>query len=48
VEAEHALPVKSDVPAVDARKAMLAVRVISCTASATDDVGTSTMAFTFS
>src|ERR1044071_3334526 len=43
---EHALPVRSDVPAPDTRNTLFLVLVTSLTASATDEVGTSTMAST--
>src|SRR5690606_15839608 len=47
VVGEHALPVRSDDPAVDARNATSLLRVISCTAIATEEVGTSMIALTF-
>jgi hypothetical protein len=47
VEGEHASPVSAEEPAVEMRKAVSVWRVISCTAMATDEVGTSTTATTF-
>jgi hypothetical protein len=45
---EHALPVRSEVPAPELRKTLFFSRTISLTASATPEFGTSTMTSTFS
>src|SRR3954469_21559059 len=43
---EHALPVRSEVPAPESRNTLFLLLVTSLTASATDEVGTSTMTST--